>query len=179
MHIAELPSFGHQKMMLDIDPRLQIIRVGDRNLAYHSTGFEQPPKGVSSIETLQFNDMEIARLMDAAILTVKERDQIDVEKFTGQRLFTDKLVSGKGLWLGYNRFTGESLSYGPQTTEINRDNPDSGIIAYGYGWTSTWVNLGSDPLVILEVCTPPYQDDGTVEYPGTFNHPILDTLRVQ
>lgn len=132
------------------------ILLGDQSYETKKAGFDDIP-GSSGVvcEVIKFTDPETNDRMDAALITIEPNHSTPIQHWTGQRIFIETAVKGKGYWLGLNP-DGETVCY-----EFDSEANESQLVTYGKGWTGSWI-AGETGLEVIEICVPPFEPDGTV-----------------
>lgn len=135
------------------------LRIGNRLYSVHDTGVDETPGEGVHVDVIAFDEPEVARWMDAALISIEPGCATPVQHWIGSRMFIETAIKGKGTWVGVNQ-SGEVVSF---TFDSRQEN--QGVIFYGPGWIGSWV-AGEEGLQIIEVCIPPYEDDGTTLVAG-------------
>lgn len=117
-----------------------------------------PGEGVT-VQVLEFTDPEIAKAMDAAEIIVAENKSTPPQVFLAPRIWFESVVEGDGYWVGVNS-KGDSIIH-----HFSANDPEDNRGAVIYGGDSDgpyygrWY-AGPKGLTIIEVCFPPYTEDG-------------------
>lgn len=161
--MIELGKQGFRNEFLIANKASSQIQIGDRLYLVHDTGDDEvlspetgygPNVGVH-VDVIAFDDPEVAKSMDAAFIQIEPGKSTPIQHWIGPRIFIESIISGSGTWIG--------VSPEGEIVQVNFDSEDDepGLIAYGEGWIGSWI-AGKDGLEIVEICVPPYEEDGTV-----------------
>ena len=165
--------------MIDLEPQglrrevLEVltptsIQIGDEVYAVHDTGIDEEPAPGIHVDVIAFDDLELAKEMDAAYIQGEPGCSTPIQHWTGSRVFVEKIMRGCATWIGVNP-EGEVF-----VCEFDAEKNDNGTLVYGQGWTGSWV-AGPEGVEFVEICIPAFEDDGTIEVfePGDEAVPLL------
>jgi len=153
--MISLETQGYRPEVLRvISPTL--IQIGDQEYSVHDTGEDEVlMDGDVHVDVIAFDDPELAQQMDAAYIQVKPGKSTPIQHWSGSRLYMESIVEGSAAWIAANP-EGKVVEI---EFDAQSDNP--GLILYGAGWTGSWV-AGPEGVKFVEICIPPFEDDGTV-----------------
>lgn len=153
--MIKLSPQGYRKEQLRVlDPTS--IQIGETVYPVYDTGSDDLlQQGKVHVDVIAFDDPETARKMDAAYIQVEPGCSTPIQHWVGPRIYIESIIEGSGTWVGVNP-EGDVV-----TQDFDAGRGENGLLLYGENWIGSWV-AGKSGLKFVEICIPPYEDDGTV-----------------